>query len=145
MSREQFDFNDMYSAIDLLDIFELPVYVRKGTWTRDFCFKITSVTDRVRGESYKGGRLYDSDRTYKKSELFYVCEDQDLTFKNDATDEDIEALFLRLLPGSRYSLSYRMLHAQWTGLSTTVEMQDNHFCSLWFSLESKRSDRNCRR
>lgn len=90
MSREQFDFNYMYSAIDLLDIFELPVYVRKGTWTRDFRFKITSVTDRVRGESYKGGRLYDSDRTYKKSELFYVCEDQDIIFKNDATDDDGE-------------------------------------------------------
>ena len=75
MGRKQFNFKDIYSAEDLLDIFELPIYVRKGTWTRDFCFKIISITDRVRGESYKGGRLYDSDRTYKKNELFHVCED----------------------------------------------------------------------
>lgn len=87
----KFDYNKEYVATELIDIFELPLYVRKGTWTSDFCFKILSVGESLYGETYKGGSLYQSNKKYRTGDRFYVCEESTPIFKvvESASESDL--------------------------------------------------------
>ena len=78
----KFEFDKCYTADELLDIFELPLCVRRGGWTPDFCFKILSVNDRyLYGDTYKQGKVYASNKTYKRDDVYYVCKEFEPTFK----------------------------------------------------------------
>lgn len=68
----EFDYNKKYNIKDLLEIFELPLFVRKETWTNDFCFKILSVDNSLNGTTYKGGQISISDSKGLEFETVYV-------------------------------------------------------------------------
>ena len=84
MDKNQFDFDKTYSARFIAETFALPVFVTRRSWAADFCYRITSVEDVVKGEDWRDGRPVRKNRTYQPSTTFLVCPHGNLKFRADA-------------------------------------------------------------
>ena len=80
MENRRFDYNEMYTATELADMFEFPIYVRRDTYYGNYVYKITSVAGLVFGEGWKNGS-FDKYITYGLGVRFYVCFNPKPVFK----------------------------------------------------------------
>ncbi len=87
MDKKFFNFNKLYTAEELSSVFELPLFVTRGSYTGDLKYKITSVGDTVRGEDWRGGRCVSTSRTYAPETTFRIYPRQKLTFRDPSKDE----------------------------------------------------------
>lgn len=55
----EFDVYELHTIEELLEVYELPIKVRKPTWSKDFYYRIDAVSGkRVSGSAFKGGLPY---------------------------------------------------------------------------------------
>lgn len=84
-----FDFTKSYTVKDLIDVFELPLFVKRDGWSKGFVYRIDGVKDNeTYGVSYNFAKLESLHRKYNVNTRFYVCvEHRKVNFKkNDAPD-----------------------------------------------------------
>lgn len=76
--KKYFDFHKAQSLEEILDVFDLPIPVKKCGWDGDYYYKIKNVIlKQVTGTNYKNDNFY-SFKNYNIDDpgLFYVCLDK---------------------------------------------------------------------
>lgn len=69
-----FDFKKAYTVKELIEIFELPIFVKRSGWTNDYTYEIREIdNDKTKGYAYKGARIHSTTSTYPITTAFYVC------------------------------------------------------------------------
>ena len=97
MNKNQFDFNQLYSAQEIAEIFELPIFVERAGWQdTDFKYRILEVADVLKGEGWSRGKQFDYKKVYTKNDKFLVCRNQPLKYRSESSTALLDRKSTRL-------------------------------------------------
>ena len=83
-----FDYLQEYTVMQLLKIFELPLYVQKDGWTEDFYYRIDEIVDfKTKGVCFKNGKPHYKERSYSVFDTYFlVCMEPKNKFIDNSTN-----------------------------------------------------------
>ena len=111
LDKKYFNFDKLYTAAEICEVFELPVFVTRTSYSGDFKYKITSVSDVVHGEDFRGGRRIGFTRTYMLTTKFRVYPKQKLIFRDDSqkTMPDFPVIIMATVSSGKSTLVNSLL------------------------------------
>lgn len=111
MNKNQFDFSQLYSAQEIAEIFELPIFVERAGWQdTDFKYRIIEVADVLKGEGWSRGKQFDYKKVYTKNDKFLVCRNQPLKYRAESSTALFPVVVMATMSSGKSTLINALLN-----------------------------------